>query len=110
MTENDAAREGTESGAASEVAAMLIKAAFKMPIGTMKAACDLQKKLLEMMEGLLPGGEAGKDGGARGAAEPPSAGAGTSASPSPGGPASTAGGWGPVTPQDQVTGWGPMSR
>jgi hypothetical protein len=117
VTDQGSAREGNASGAVTDVATTLLRAAFGIPIGTMKAACDMQKKMLEMMEGLIPGAAAHATGAADSAGTadaahpspaPPAAGPGAPASATR--PASAARGWGPVTPQDQVTGWGPMPR
>jgi hypothetical protein len=91
------------------MAAMLIKAALTMPIGTMKAACDLQMRMLEMMEGLIPRLDAAPAAGAGGGPGAPSTGAGAPA-PSAPKPASALGDWGPVTLQDPSAGWGPMPR
>jgi hypothetical protein len=117
VTDQDTAREVNASGAVTDVATTLLRAAFRIPIGTMKAACDMQKKMLEMMEGLIPGAAAhaadtantaDTSDAAHPSPAPPAAGPGAPASATR--PASAAGGWGPVTPQDQVTGWGPMPR
>jgi hypothetical protein len=105
VTEKDAARERDAVSAVTEVAAMLIKATLTMPISTMKAACNLQMRVLEMMERLIPGVDANPAAGAGGGPGTPSTGAPAPAAPST--PRSL-GGWRPVTLQDPSTGWGPM--
>lgn len=102
MTET--AQERDAVSAVAELAAMLIKAALTMPIGTMKAACDLQMRMLEMMEGLIPGLDASAAAGAPGAPGAPSTGARAPAAPA----SRPTSGWGPVTQQGPSTGWGPM--
>lgn len=96
--------------AIAEMAATMMRAAAVIPIGTMRTACDLQKRAIEVMESFVPGmdAQAGQtSGGVRHATPAPTASVSTSPAP---GTTGAATGWGPVTPQNPQTGWGPIPR
>ncbi|HEV2845098.1 MAG TPA: hypothetical protein VG477_09660 [Thermoanaerobaculia bacterium] len=106
---DDTPKPWTGIGAVAEVAATMMRAAFTLPLGTMRAACDLQERAIEVIESFVPGMHPEAQQPPGGISQLPAAPASVSASSTPGTAGATTG-WGPVTQQNPVTGWGPMPR